>query len=129
MTSIPPWRQSSSSFFAAAMECHGVPWAGENCLIDRHGYLKIIDFGVAERVPSLAQKATFRTSQPTVPCPINGGLNSLILGDRPPKNSLICAEYSDVMPWTLRLLRAKSLLCCTQLGGESLQNQGLLSCK
>jgi serine/threonine protein kinase len=34
--------------------------AGENCLIDQHGYLKIIDFGVAERVPSLA-KATFRT--------------------------------------------------------------------
>ena len=23
---------------------------GENCLIDQHGYLKIIDFGVAERV-------------------------------------------------------------------------------
>merc|ERR1719284_2026601 len=23
---------------------------GENCLIDSHGYLKIIDFGVAERV-------------------------------------------------------------------------------
>ena len=26
---------------------------GENCLIDQHGYLKIIDFGVAERVRHL----------------------------------------------------------------------------
>ena len=25
---------------------------GENCLIDQHGYLKIIDFGVAERITS-----------------------------------------------------------------------------
>ncbi len=27
-------------------------FAGENCLIDQHGYLKIIDFGVAERITS-----------------------------------------------------------------------------
>merc|ERR1740121_2345168 len=25
---------------------------GENCLVDQHGYLKMIDFGVAERVTS-----------------------------------------------------------------------------
>ena len=37
---------------------HPVP-AGENCLIDQHGYLKIIDFGVAERVPGVIDEFAF----------------------------------------------------------------------
>ena len=42
--------------------------AGENCLIDQHGYLKIIDFGVAERVRAVTDECAFPTCATNADC-------------------------------------------------------------